>query len=105
MQEAPTAQAAPPGPGVTPSRTALPDGLGLAMRVHLAPSQRKISAGCASSAHPDKQEPPTAHAVEADRAEIAYSPPGIDAGLFGVGQGRLDAARPGVSGRVEVSAL
>jgi hypothetical protein len=66
-----------------------------------------MSAGCAAnSAHPDKQDEPTAHAVEADCAETAYSPPGIGASgaeLFGIGQDRLDAAGRRVTGRVEVS--
>ena len=43
MQESPTAQAVPPGPALTPSRSASRPGLGLAARDQAAPSQRKIS--------------------------------------------------------------
>lgn len=104
MHDAPTAQAMPWRPRVRSCKKVLAAERGIAIRAHLPLSQRKMSAGCAAkSAHPDKQDPPTAHAVEADRAETAYNPPGNDA--CGAGQARLDAGGRGVTGRAELSVL
>src|SRR5947209_6368294 len=65
MQEAPTAQAVPPGPALTPYRSAVLPGLGLAVCDQETPSQRKISVRSASDdvPQPDAQVSPAAQAL------------------------------------------
>jgi hypothetical protein len=74
-QETPAAHALPPGPAVTPHKTALWPGLGLTFRDQLAPLKRKISVRATSDAvrQCDAQEVPAAQALPPGPALTEFS--------------------------------